>query len=78
MQDFMHEEEHRMFRDSFREFVQREVVPHEERWTHGGIASREVWRKAGENGFFPQGDAKRSMYGCARGVWRVWGERFSL
>ena len=51
MQDFMYEEEHRMFRDAFREFVRREVDPHEEEWTHGGIATMDVWRKAGQNGF---------------------------
>ena len=51
MQDFMYEEEHLMFRDAFREFLQREVVPHEEEWTEVGRVDRNVWRIAGENGF---------------------------
>ncbi|MGB0384843.1 MAG: acyl-CoA dehydrogenase family protein [Ardenticatenaceae bacterium] len=40
-----------MFRDAVREFVRREVVPFHEQWEKDGIVSREVWRKAGENGF---------------------------
>lgn len=51
MQPHMYEEEHRMFRDAFRQFLEQEVVPHEERWTEEGIVDRELWNKAGENGF---------------------------
>ncbi|KAA3665337.1 MAG: acyl-CoA dehydrogenase [Chloroflexi bacterium] len=51
MQEFMIDEEHHMFRDAFRAFLQREAIPHEEAWTHAGIANREVWHKAGKNGF---------------------------
>ena len=51
MQPFMYEEEHLMFRDAFREYLQREAVPHEEAWVEAGNASREAWRIAGENGF---------------------------
>ncbi len=40
-----------MFRDAFRRFVEKEIVPHHEQWEHDGIVPREVWRKAGENGF---------------------------
>lgn len=45
------EQEHNIFRDSFREFLQREVVPHQEAWEEAGIVSRDAWRKAGEAGF---------------------------
>ncbi len=51
MQDFMFDEELHMFRDAFRAFLQREAVPHEDAWTHAGIANHVVWHKAGENGF---------------------------
>lgn len=44
-------EEHAMFRDAFRRFVEREIVPYHEEWEREGIVSRDVWRKAGENGF---------------------------
>lgn len=40
-----------MFRDSFRKFAEREMVPHTEEWEKAGVVSTEIWRKAGENGF---------------------------
>ncbi|MFW5920663.1 MAG: acyl-CoA dehydrogenase family protein [Polyangiales bacterium] len=44
-------EEHEIFRDSFRRFLEREVVPNQERWRKEGIVDRDAWRKAGEAGF---------------------------
>ena len=46
------DEEHLLFRDTVREFITREVVPHHERWEKDGIVPREVWKKAGELGVF--------------------------
>jgi len=43
--------EHETFRDSVRRFMQEEVVPHDERWQEQGFVDKEVWRKAGANGF---------------------------
>jgi alkylation response protein AidB-like acyl-CoA dehydrogenase len=43
--------EHEAFRDSFRRFVEREIAPHHEAWEEQGYVDRELWRKAGENGF---------------------------
>ncbi len=51
MQDKYLNDEHRMFRDAVRQFVQREIVPHHEQWEEDGLVSRDVWLKAGENGF---------------------------
>lgn len=45
------ESEHEIFRDSFRKFCEVEVKPHQEQWLKDRIVSREVWKKAGENGF---------------------------
>lgn len=45
------EQDHLIFRDSFRQFCEREVSPHIERWTEQGIVDREIWKKAGDNGF---------------------------
>ena len=45
------ETEHNMFRESFRAFLHKEVVPHQEAWEEAGMVSREVWLKAGEQGF---------------------------
>jgi len=43
--------EHETFRDSVRRFMESEVVPHDERWQEQGYVDKEVWRKAGANGF---------------------------
>ena len=43
--------EHEAFRDSFRRFLAKEVAPHHEAWEEQGYVDREVWLKAGENGF---------------------------
>ena len=44
-------EEHESFRASFRKFLEKEVIPHHEAWEEQGYVDRDVWRKAGENGF---------------------------
>ncbi|MEM7801479.1 MAG: acyl-CoA dehydrogenase family protein, partial [Chloroflexota bacterium] len=49
--DVQLEEELRMFTEAVREFVKRDVLPDHEEWEKEGIVSREVWEKAGENGF---------------------------
>ena len=43
--------EHETFRDSFRRFAEREIAPFHEQWEEQGFVDREVWRKAGANGF---------------------------
>src|SRR5207249_6463545 len=45
------EDEHRIFRDSVREFVKREIVPFHEQWEEKGMVPRGLWRRAGELGF---------------------------
>ena len=44
------DEEHDMFRDSVRSFLQKEIQPHSERWHEQGIVDREAFLKAGEQG----------------------------
>ena len=44
------DEEHEMFRDSVRTFLQKEIEPHCEKWQEQGIVDREAFRKAGEMG----------------------------
>jgi acyl-CoA dehydrogenase len=43
--------EHTLFRQSFRQFVEREIKPHQPRWREQGMVDREAWRKAGAAGF---------------------------
>ena len=44
-------EEHTLFRDAVRRFMETEVQPHRERWEEQGYVDREVWKKAGAAGF---------------------------
>ena len=41
---------HDQFRETAREFFERECVPHTEAWERDGKVSREAWRAAGEHG----------------------------
>lgn len=43
-------EEHDIFRESCRRFVEKEVTPHHRQWEKDGVVSREFWLKAGEAG----------------------------
>ncbi|MEU1720664.1 acyl-CoA dehydrogenase family protein [Nonomuraea sp. NPDC005692] len=52
MQRDLFDEEHLLFRETVREFMAREVVPHHGQWEKDGIVPREVWKKAGEIGMF--------------------------
>ncbi|MCP3911475.1 MAG: acyl-CoA dehydrogenase [Actinomycetia bacterium] len=45
------DEEHDMFRDSFRRFVENEIVPHHERWEDEGKVDKQMFETAGANGF---------------------------
>jgi acyl-CoA dehydrogenase len=42
--------EHESFRESVRKFFQTEVVPYHEEWEKAGVVTREIWKKAGDNG----------------------------
>ena len=43
--------DHEAFRDSFRRFTEKEIAPFHAEWEEQGYVDREVWRKAGANGF---------------------------
>ena len=45
-------EEHNLFRESLREFLQKEVVPHIEKWEETGNIDRFIWKKFGDMGYF--------------------------
>lgn len=45
-------EEHNLFRESLRDFLQKEVVPHIEKWEETGQIERFIWEKFGEMGYF--------------------------
>jgi len=45
-------EEHSAFRQSFRDFLQKEVVPFIDKWEKQGFVDREIWKKFGDMGYF--------------------------
>ena len=51
MQRTLFTEEHRLFRDSYRHFVEKEIVPHYAQWEKDGHVPRDLWLKAGQQGF---------------------------
>ncbi len=50
MQDYLLEEEHLLFRESVRAFMEKEIEPFYEEWEKAGQVPREIWLKAGELG----------------------------
>jgi len=43
--------DHETFRATVRKFLENEAVPHHEEWEQTGVVPKEVWLKAGEQGF---------------------------
>jgi Acyl-CoA dehydrogenase, N-terminal domain. len=46
-----YQEGHRIFRDTFRKFLEKEIVPHIDEWEEDGIVPRWAWKKMGDNDF---------------------------
>lgn len=44
-------EEHLLFKNSLRKFLEKEAVPYFNKWEEDGIVPREFWKKVGDNGF---------------------------
>ncbi len=45
-------EEHQLFRQSLKDFLQKEVVPHVDKWEAEGTIERFIWEKFGAMGYF--------------------------
>ncbi|MBW8200676.1 acyl-CoA dehydrogenase family protein [Flagellimonas abyssi] len=52
MNEMYFTEEHNLFRESLKDFLQKEVVPHIEEWEESGKIDKSIWPKFGEMGFF--------------------------
>ena len=50
MDRLIFDEDHEMFRDATRRFMQAEIEPHVERWRQQGRCDKEAFIKAGEQG----------------------------
>ena len=51
MERTIFESEHNLFRESFRQFVDKEIVPNNQAWEEKGIVDRSLFEIAGSNGF---------------------------
>ena len=51
MQRLIFDADHEQFRDVVRRFMQNEVAPHWERYRKEGMVDRDLYTKAGEQGF---------------------------
>ena len=65
------DDDHEIFRTSVRKFLEHECAPHHDRWEEQGHIDREMWNKAGEQGFLcpsmPEqygGAATDFLYNC--------------
>ncbi len=61
MQSMYFTEEHQLFRESLKDFLQKEVVPHIDDWEASGTIDRAIWPKFGAMGFL--GLATPEAYG---------------
>ncbi|MBW2599802.1 MAG: acyl-CoA dehydrogenase family protein [Deltaproteobacteria bacterium] len=51
MEIIQYSDEHRMFRESVRKYLEKEVTPYVEEWEEAGITPKSAWKKLGEQGF---------------------------
>ena len=61
MRRVIFDEQHDMFRESVRSFVENEIVPNHEKWEHDGKVDKAMFRQAGSLGFL--GMAVPESYG---------------
>jgi acyl-CoA dehydrogenase len=66
--EWLFEEEHRIFRESVRKWVASEIVPYADQWEDEGLFPDELFRKAGQLGFF--GGGMPEEYGGVGGDFR--------
>ncbi|MFK7905106.1 MAG: acyl-CoA dehydrogenase family protein [Chitinophagales bacterium] len=51
MSSYYFTEEHELFRESFRAFLEKEAIPHINQWEEDRRIPRDIWKKMGEMGF---------------------------
>lgn len=66
--EWLDQEDVNIFYEAVRGFVEKECLPHGDRWEKEGMVDREVWNKAGEAGLLCP--ACPEEYGGAGGDWR--------
>jgi len=47
----LYRKEHRVFRERFKSFLLKEIIPFYDQWEKEGIIPKEAWKKMGQNGY---------------------------
>ena len=66
--EWLDQEDVNIFYEAVKGFIEKECLPHGERWEKEGVVDREVWTRAGEAGLLCP--AAPEEYGGAGGDWR--------
>ena len=51
MHKHLYRKEHLLFRETFKRFLSKEIIPFYDQWEKEGIIPKEVWKKMGQNGY---------------------------
>jgi acyl-CoA dehydrogenase len=51
MYNNLYKKEHFFFRETFKHFLSREIIPFYDQWEKEGIIPKEAWKKMGDNGY---------------------------
>lgn len=51
MIDYYFTEEHHIFRQGLKDFLQREIAPHIDKWEEEQVTPKEIWKKFGDMGY---------------------------
>ena len=51
MDIIQYRQEHNIFRQSLRKFLEKEIIPHVDAWEEAGIVPKSAWKKMGDQGF---------------------------
>jgi acyl-CoA dehydrogenase len=51
MHKHLYRKEHLLFRETFKHFLSREIIPFYDQWEKEGIIPKEAWKKMGDNGY---------------------------
>lgn len=66
--EWLDQEDVNIFYEAVKGFIEKECLPHGDRWEKAGVVDREIWTKAGEAGLLCP--AAPEEYGGAGGDWR--------
>jgi alkylation response protein AidB-like acyl-CoA dehydrogenase len=65
MHEILYRKEHLLFREAFKSFLSKEIIPFYDRWEKEGIIPKNAWKKMGMEGYLcPWLEKKYGGYAC--------------